>query len=183
MLDALLAVLRGSNFQSAWTTPPPPPSPHPEATTSPPPGAAPAQPAAVPPTAPAATAVPSVGPRAVAVPSERPDAVVAMPSESRPALVRSLAEGVASGLGLPLLGSLERTHDRPLGGFNSARRVRALHDAFRVPSTLAEAIEGKPVLLVDDHTNTGWTLTVAAALVRTAGATGVYPVTLATGAS
>ncbi|HEX6447742.1 MAG TPA: RecQ family ATP-dependent DNA helicase [Streptosporangiales bacterium] len=114
-------------------------------------------------------------------PAGRPDAVVAMPSLSRPRLVAALASGVARGLGLPLLGALARTHDRPLGGFNSARRVRAVHDAFAVPPELAAAVAGRPVLLVDDRVGSRWTLTVAAALLREAGATGVHPVTLATG--
>ncbi|MGH3622261.1 MAG: RecQ family ATP-dependent DNA helicase [Sciscionella sp.] len=113
----------------------------------------------------------------------RPDAVVAMPSMSRPRLVSSLASRVADGLRLPVLGALERTHDRALGGFNGARRVRAVHDAFAVPRTLASAVRGKPVLLVDDRVGTGWTLSVAAALLRAAGASGVYPVALATGPS
>ncbi|MQA06476.1 MAG: RecQ family ATP-dependent DNA helicase [Streptosporangiales bacterium] len=112
----------------------------------------------------------------------RPDAVVAMPSLGRPHLVESVASGVASGLGLPLLGALHRTHQRPLGGFNSARRVRAVHDAFAVPESLAGVLADRPVLLVDDRVGTGWTLTVAAALLRAAGAAGVYPVTLAAGA-
>ncbi|MQA78234.1 MAG: RecQ family ATP-dependent DNA helicase [Streptosporangiales bacterium] len=116
-------------------------------------------------------------------PAARPDAVVAMPSLSRPRLVESLADGVAAALGLRVAGALARTHDRPLGGFNSARRVRAVHDAFAVPPALAAAVAGMPVLLVDDRVTSGWTMTVAAALLRSAGATGVHPVVLATGAA
>jgi ATP-dependent DNA helicase RecQ len=36
-----------------------------------------------------------------------------------------------------------------------------------------------PVLLVDDVIDSGWTMTVAARLVRTAGATSVLPLALA----
>jgi ATP-dependent DNA helicase RecQ len=37
---------------------------------------------------------------------------------------------------------------------------------------------GDPVLLVDDYTDTGWTLTVVARLLRQAGAGSVYPLVL-----
>jgi len=38
---------------------------------------------------------------------------------------------------------------------------------------------GKPILLVDDRTDSGWTLTVVTQLLRQAGAGPVYPFTLA----
>jgi len=41
------------------------------------------------------------------------------------------------------------------------------------------AVAGRRVLLVDDATETGWTLTVAARALRKAGATAVYPLVLA----
>lgn len=44
-------------------------------------------------------------------------------------------------------------------------------------SALAEAVG--PVLLVDDFTETGWTLAVAARTLRRAGAQGVLPLVLA----
>ena len=37
---------------------------------------------------------------------------------------------------------------------------------------------GRPVLLLDDVMDSGWTLTLAARLVRQAGASAVYPFTL-----
>ena len=37
----------------------------------------------------------------------------------------------------------------------------------------------KPCLLIDDVTNSKWTLTVAAALLRRAGASAVFPLALA----
>ena len=50
-----------------------------------------------------------------------------------------------------------------------------------MPPELAEALAaaGGPVLLVDDFTDTGWTLAVAARLLRRAGAEGVLPLVLA----
>ena len=46
---------------------------------------------------------------------------------------------------------------------------------------MADALEGlaNPVLLVDDQISSGWTMTVAARLLRRAGATAVLPLVLA----
>jgi ATP-dependent DNA helicase RecQ len=41
------------------------------------------------------------------------------------------------------------------------------------------SFDGSPVLLVDDRTDTGWTLTEAARVLRTAGAGEVLPLVLA----
>jgi ATP-dependent DNA helicase RecQ len=49
---------------------------------------------------------------------------------------------------------------------------------YRVPGELAAAVAGHPVLLVDDITDTGWTLTVVGLLLRQAGASAVYPFVL-----
>jgi ATP-dependent DNA helicase RecQ len=56
-----------------------------------------------------------------------------------------------------------------------------LHGALSVPPELAQALAsaGGPVLLVDDYADTGWTLAVAARLLRKAGAEGVFPLVLA----
>ncbi|TKT03177.1 RecQ family ATP-dependent DNA helicase [Streptomyces lasalocidi] len=114
----------------------------------------------------------------------RPVGVVAVPSLSRPHLVGSLAQGIASVGRLPFLGTLAYTG--PDGAHaarrsNSAQRLRALSGAFAVPQELAEAIAAAPgpVLLVDDYTDSGWTLAVAARLLRRAGAEQVLPLMLA----
>jgi ATP-dependent DNA helicase RecQ len=54
-------------------------------------------------------------------------------------------------------------------------------DAFTVPGPLAAAVAsaGGPVLLIDDRIESGWTMTVAAKLLREAGAPAVLPLTLA----
>ncbi|MET9255276.1 DEAD/DEAH box helicase [Streptomyces sp. NPDC003717] len=114
----------------------------------------------------------------------RPVGVVAVPSLTRPHLVGSLAEGVARVGRLPFLGAL--AHTGPDGPHvarrsNSAQRLRALSAAFAVPDDLAAALAATPgpVLLVDDFTDSGWTLAVAARLLRRAGAGGVLPLVLA----
>ncbi len=51
-----------------------------------------------------------------------------------------------------------------------------------MPKELAAALPelaGKPILLVDDRMDTGWTITVVARLLRQAGAGPVYPFVLA----
>ena len=114
----------------------------------------------------------------------RPVGVVAMPSRSRPQLVSSLAGGVARVGRLPLLGSLAHTsHADAYAAHrsNSAQRLRALAESFTVPDELATALAGVsgPVLLVDDFTDSGWTLAVGARLLRQAGVGQVLPLVLA----
>jgi ATP-dependent DNA helicase RecQ len=83
---------------------------------------------------------------------------------------------------LPLLGSVEYAEDPPRGSrSNSAQRLKALDGALTVPPALVSALVGTPgpVLLVDDYTETGWTLAVATRLLRRAGAQAVMPLVLA----
>lgn len=122
----------------------------------------------------------SDGPEAAA----RPVGVVVVPSIDRPLMVDSLARGIATVGRLPYLGTLAYTG--PDGGHgprrsNSAQRLATLTAAFAVPDELAAALAGTPgpVLLVDDYTDSGWTLAVAARLLRRAGAEGVLPLVLA----
>ncbi|MFI8389753.1 RecQ family ATP-dependent DNA helicase [Streptomyces sp. NPDC085540] len=114
----------------------------------------------------------------------RPVGVVALPSRSHPQLIGSLAARIAEVGRMPLLGALAYTDQAPEFGSvssNSAQRVRGLHQALTVPPALADALtqsEG-PVLLVDDRTESGWTIAVAARLLRRAGAKEVFPLVLA----
>ncbi|KPH98339.1 ATP-dependent DNA helicase, RecQ family [Actinobacteria bacterium OV450] len=114
----------------------------------------------------------------------RPVGVVALPSHSRPQLVGSLAARIAEVGRMPLLGTLSYTDQAPQFGLpssNSAQRVRGLHQALTVPPALASSLAeaAGPVLLVDDRAESGWTLAVAARLLRRAGAKGVFPLVLA----
>jgi ATP-dependent DNA helicase RecQ len=114
----------------------------------------------------------------------RPVGVVTMASHRRPHLVRSLGARIAEVGRLPLLGSLAYAPGADASQAsrsNSAQRLKALDGALVVPPALAQALadaEG-PVLLVDDSTETGWTLAVAARMLRRAGARGVLPLVLA----
>ncbi|MFH9574000.1 RecQ family ATP-dependent DNA helicase [Streptomyces sp. NPDC017230] len=112
----------------------------------------------------------------------RPAGVVTVASRTRPQLVHSLGARIAEVGRLPLLGSVEYTGEAPSASrSNSAQRLKALDGALTVPPSLAATLTGLqgPVLLVDDCTETGWTLAVAARLLRRAGAQGVLPMVLA----
>ncbi|GAA1173066.1 DEAD/DEAH box helicase [Kitasatospora gansuensis] len=113
----------------------------------------------------------------------RPVGVVTMASARRPQLVGSLGARLAEVGRLPLLGRLEYVGGQPPRGArsNSAQRLHSLAGALLVPPALQEAIAAAPgpVLLVDDLVDSGWTVTVAARLLRQAGAGPVLPLTLA----
>jgi ATP-dependent DNA helicase RecQ len=113
--------------------------------------------------------------------AERPAAFISVGSRTRPRLVGSLAARLA-GIGrLPYLGSVPHSGPPRTGRSNSAQRLRAVYGTYRVPDELAAALRelgGKPVLLVDDRTDTGWTLTVVTLLLREAGAGPIYPFVL-----
>jgi ATP-dependent DNA helicase RecQ len=118
--------------------------------------------------------------------ARRPAGVVALPSRSRPRLVGSLAARIAEIGRLPQLGQLgyapSAGSDRSAGRqYNSAQRLSTVWRELMVPEPVAAAIAGLdgPVLLVDDLVESGWTMTVAAKLVREAGAPAVLPLTLA----
>ncbi|WP_309615170.1 RecQ family ATP-dependent DNA helicase [Salinibacterium sp.] len=108
--------------------------------------------------------------------AERPVGVVAMPSRSHPQLIDSVAQGLAAAGRLTYLGSLEYAAPPQGGpGGNSAFRLAQVFDAFAVPF----AVPGGPILLVDDLSDSRWSLTVASRLLLRAGAGGVLPFTLA----
>jgi len=112
----------------------------------------------------------------------RPAGVVSLPSRSRPRLVGSLAERIA-GIGrLPPLGSLGYAgHGPGPRQFNSPQRLQAVWRELVLPDPVRAAVAGLdgPVLLIDDRIETGWTMTVAAKLLREAGAPAVLPLALA----
>ncbi|WP_298459715.1 ATP-dependent DNA helicase RecQ [uncultured Cellulomonas sp.] len=118
-------------------------------------------------------------------PDPAPAGVVVVESASRPELVRHLAEGVAHRLGVPVVGSVGPVAGVEAGrrDVNSAQRLAGV--ARRLELHLSEAaaagLPGRAVVLVDDRTDSGWTVTVAARLLRRAGASAVHPFVLAVG--
>ncbi|MEU4099625.1 RecQ family ATP-dependent DNA helicase [Streptomyces tanashiensis] len=114
----------------------------------------------------------------------RPAGVVTVASHRKPQLVGSLGQRIAEIGRMPLLGMVEyapEAEELRLSRTNSAQRVVGLQRTLTVPPELAGRLAGAggPVLLVDDLSDTGWTLAVAARLLRRAGAEGVFPLVLA----
>ncbi|MEZ0340633.1 ATP-dependent DNA helicase RecQ [Mycobacterium sp. pV006] len=106
----------------------------------------------------------------------RPVAVMGLDSRTHPQLISSLAAQLAQIGRLENLGILRYapTH-QPVTAANSAYRVAALHGAWEQPHIDCDG----PVLLVDDFTDTGWTLTTAARTARAGGAQEVLPFVVA----
>lgn len=102
-----------------------------------------------------------------------PAGVVVVPSARRPRLVRSLAQRAADELGLDVLDLLEQHGPAPDPGLSPAARGRAV--AGRLALRGDAVVPAGTLLLVDDTWRTGWTATVATALLREAGAAAVAP--------
>ncbi|GAA3536285.1 RecQ family ATP-dependent DNA helicase [Aeromicrobium panaciterrae] len=114
----------------------------------------------------------------------RPAAVVSIPSRSKPQLVDSFARGIARIGQLQDLGSVDLVGEGPRGepGGNSAYRLAGVWGAFSVSADLSErlaALDGKPVLLIDDRVDSRWTMTVVGRELRLHGAGAVLPFALA----
>jgi ATP-dependent DNA helicase RecQ len=117
---------------------------------------------------------------------QRPAGVVTLPSRTRPQLVESLGLRIAEIGRIPLIGALGyQAGARPSRSagrqHNSAQRLAALWRELTLPEDVAATAGGLggPLLLVDDRVETGWTMTVAARLLRQAGAPAVLPLALA----
>ena len=109
--------------------------------------------------------------------AQRPVAVMGLDSVKHPVLIGSLVDRLSELGRLTNLGIVRYTPDRrPVTAANSAYRIAALNDSWEVPDLSASP---GPVLLVDDVTDSGWTLTMAARELRRAGAPAVLPFALA----
>ncbi|BBY51379.1 ATP-dependent DNA helicase RecQ [Mycolicibacterium arabiense] len=107
----------------------------------------------------------------------RPTAVMGLDSERHPLLIESLVARLADLGRLTNLGSLAYAVERrPVTAANSAYRVAALDGSWEMPD-LSDL--GGPLLLVDDLVDSGWTMTMAARVLRQAGAPEVLPFAIA----
>jgi ATP-dependent DNA helicase RecQ len=106
----------------------------------------------------------------------RPTAVAAIPSRTHPLLVASLARHIAEVGHLELLAPFEIAGPRPVSGVASAQRVAAVTSSLRLAA--GAAVPPGPILLVDDVYSSGWSMTIAAAMLGEAGAAAVYPLVL-----
>ncbi|MCU7960473.1 MAG: RecQ family ATP-dependent DNA helicase [gamma proteobacterium symbiont of Bathyaustriella thionipta] len=110
-------------------------------------------------------------------PNPAPQWVSCVPSLKHPVLVPDFAQRLAARLGLPFVDAIHKVIDNEpqKNQQNRFHQCRNLDGVFEV----SEEIPNTPVLLVDDVIDSGWTVTVLAALLRQAGSGPVYPVALA----
>lgn len=106
----------------------------------------------------------------------RPVAVVPMPSRRHPRRIADLAARIADIGRLPVIDALSVTGSAPPRDTSARPRVEHLLTHM----TLRPSVEfpAGPLLLVDDTYRTGWTMTVAASLLRDAGARAVLPLAI-----
>ena len=111
-------------------------------------------------------------------PDPFPTWVAAIPSRRHASLVPDFARRLALALGLPYVDALAKKEDRPeqKNMHNSDQQARNVIGSLGVNRS---AILPTPVLLVDDMVDSGWTLTVAARLLRGRGSGVVWPFALA----
>lgn len=111
-------------------------------------------------------------------PTPAPEWVACIPSRRHPTLVPDFARRLAAALGLPFVEVLTKAKDRPEQKTmaNSVHQARNLDGSLEVD---VDAVRDGPVLLVDDMVDSGWTFTVAAWLLRSAGSGEVFPLALA----
>jgi ATP-dependent DNA helicase RecQ len=111
-------------------------------------------------------------------PDPAPQWVTCIPSLNHPELVPNFAARLANALGLPFVPCIEKARANSQQKFmeNSYQQVRNLDGAFNIN---LETKDYQPCLLVDDMIDSGWTFTVASALLRQVGCSAVYPMALA----
>jgi ATP-dependent DNA helicase RecQ len=111
-------------------------------------------------------------------PQPQPVWVTCVPSLNHTTLVAEFAERLANRLKLPFHSVLQKIrHSLPQKEMqNGFQQAHNLDGAFTVKPDVDFT---KPVFLVDDMVDSGWTFTVCAALLRQAGSGPVFPVALA----
>lgn len=116
-------------------------------------------------------------------PDPPPRWVTCIPSRRNPDLVPALARRLGAALGLPFREAIvaEGQRDEQKRMENAIQKARNLDGAFSLPpDATRDRLFSEPVLLVDDIVDSGWTLTVAAWLLRQAGCGEVHPLALCT---
>jgi ATP-dependent DNA helicase RecQ len=103
----------------------------------------------------------------------RPTVVVPIPSTRHPQLIGTLAEAVSQIGRIPVAEALEVTGAPSTSDL--AAKARAAFQTDRLALLPGVDLGGEVVLLVDDRWQTGWTATLAGALLRRAGASRVLP--------
>lgn len=110
-------------------------------------------------------------------PNPAPRWVCCVPSRNHPNLVPNFAHRLAVKLGIPFVDAVSKVKDNQpqKGQHNRFHQCQNLDGVFHI----TQFYPGEPVLLVDDIVDSGWTLTVIAALLQKSGSGVVYPAALA----
>lgn len=110
-------------------------------------------------------------------PDPAPQWITCIPSLNHTTLVPDFAARLARALGIPFVPCIEKvlSNEQQKDMENSYHQVMNLDGAFKVN----KQCQTGACLLVDDVVGSGWTLTVASALLRKAGCTVVHPMALA----
>ncbi|MCY3873204.1 MAG: RecQ family ATP-dependent DNA helicase [Rhodobacteraceae bacterium] len=111
-------------------------------------------------------------------PKPAPEWVTCIPSRIHPFLVPHYARRLAETLELPFMPAVRKVRDNKPQKLQQNR----FHQCWNLDGVFAveSPVPDSPVLLVDDVFDSGWTLTIAAALLRQAGSGPVWPLALAT---
>jgi len=111
------------------------------------------------------------------------DGIVSVASAARARLVEHLAQGLGRILDRPIVGEIRPKTGSEPGRHDVGSALRLAGIAGRLEMALSDqaraGLPGRRILLVDDRTDSGWTLTFAARLLRQAGASAVLPFVLA----
>lgn len=111
-------------------------------------------------------------------PSPTPTWITCVPSLNNPTLVPTFAKKVADRLGLPFVEVVKKIkQNQPQKMMNNAYyQAKNLDGVFEISDTILN----KPVFLIDDVIDSGWTVTVISALLKQQGCKEVFPCSLAT---
>lgn len=107
-----------------------------------------------------------------------PQWITCIPSLNHKTLVADFSQRLANKLGLPFREVIFKVKNNPPQKLQDNRfhQCHNLDGVFQI----ANNIPNSPVLLIDDIVDSGWTITVAAALLKQLGSGVVYPIALAT---
>lgn len=109
-------------------------------------------------------------------PNPFPEWLTCIPSLRHPELVPNFAKRLAVKLGIPFLPIILKVKDTEpqKEQQNSFHQCHNLDGVFQISGN----VENKPVFLIDDAIDSGWTFTIATTLLKKSGAGLVYPVAL-----
>lgn len=114
-------------------------------------------------------------------PNPGPTWLCCVPSLGHPMLVPDFAQRLANALGIPFVNCVIKVRQNEPQKWQNNRfhQCRNLDGVFAVNAN----IPAGPVLLVDDMIDSGWTMTVIAALLKQAGSDHVFPLAISSTAS